>query len=121
MWKIILSLFTGPLSSLSDDLKEAYQSKLNAANDKERIAAEERISTLEARRNVILAAQSDPYERWIRILWAFPFVAYTIKTVFWDKVLGLGVTDNLSEDLWLMLYIILGGYFIDSAIKRIKK
>src|SRR6185503_4317023 len=123
MWliKLVLGFLSGPLSQISTDLKEAYQSKLNATNDKERIAADERINNLEARKSIILAAQSDPVERWVRVLFAFPCIIYVNKLVVWDKVLGLGTTDNLSMDLWNYFYIILGGYFLDTIVQRIKK
>lgn len=117
MWKILLSLVTGPLTSISNDLKEAYQSKLAAANAAERIAADERINLLEARKSSILAAQSDPVERWVRIAFAFPCVVYLNKILVWDKVLGLGVTDKLSPEFWQIFLIVLGGYFIDVTIR----
>lgn len=117
MLNLILSFFSGPLSSISNDLKEAYQSRLNAGNDKERIAADERINLLETRKSTILAAQSDPVERWVRIAFALPFVVYINKLLIWDKVLGLGVTDALSSDLTQLFWIIIGGYFLDTTIK----
>lgn len=117
MWKVLLSLVTGPLSSISSDLKEAYQSKLAAANAAERIAADERINILEARKSSILAAQSDPIERWVRIGFAFPCLIYVNKILIWDKVLGLGVTDKLSPEFWNVFWVVLGGYFIDVTIR----
>lgn len=123
MWllKALLGFLSGPLSSISNDLKEAYQSKLAATNDKERIAADERINLLEARKSIILAAQSDPFERWIRILFALPFAIYIWKLVVYDKVLLWGITDNLSTDLWNMFYIILGGYFLETTVRTFRK
>lgn len=125
MWSAIVSLLgglvTGPLKSISNDLKEAYQSKLAAANDAERIQADERINTLEARKSVILAAQSDPLERLVRIGFAFPFIAYTWKLILWDKILGWGVTDSLSADLTQLMWIVVGGYFVDTIVRRFKK
>jgi len=123
MWllKLVLGLFSGPLSDISNDLKEAYQSKLAATNDKERIAADERINNLEARKAIILAAQSDPFERWVRILFAVPFALYIWKLVVYDKILEWGTTDNLSPDLWNMFYIILGGYFVVNTVRTLKK
>lgn len=120
MWKVLLSLFTGPLSQISNDIKEAYQTKLSAQNDKERIAADERINLLEARKSVILAAQSDPIERLVRIGFAIPFVIYVNKIVIWDKVLGWGVTDNLSDNFTWIMMTVLGGYFLETTIRKIK-
>lgn len=117
MWSVLLSLVTGPLSSITKDIKEAYQSKLNAANDAERIAADERINLLEARKSTILAAQSDPVERLVRIGFAIPIMVYEWKLILWDKVLSLGVTDNLSPELWQLFWIVIGGYFLDVTIR----
>lgn len=119
MLKLLLGLISGPLTSISNDLKEAYTAKLQATNDKERIAADERISILEARKTSILAAQSDPIERWVRIGFALPFIAYEWKLVIYDKVLQMGVTDPLSADLKQLMWIVVGGYFVDTVIKRI--
>ena len=121
MWKLLLGLFTGPLTEISNDIKEAYQSKLNAANDAERIAVEERITLLEARKSTILAAQSDPVERWVRIGFAVPFILYVNKVVLWDKVLGWGATDGLSDNFTWIMMTILGGYFLETTVKRIRK
>ncbi len=120
MIKFLLGLVSGPLSSISNDIKEAYQSKLNAKNDQERIAADERLALLEARKTTILAAQASPVERWVRPAISLPFVLYINKLVIYDKLLGWGVTDNLSPDLWQILWIVLGSYFVDASIKKWK-
>ena len=121
MIKALLGLLSGPLSSISKDLKEAYQSKLAAQNDAERIKADEKIAVLEARKSSILAAQSDRVERWVRILYAAPCIIYLWKLIIWDKVLELGVTDDLSGNLWTIFFIILGGYFVDTIAKTVVK
>lgn len=121
MWKLLLGLVTGPLTAISNDLKEAYQSKLEAKNDSERIAADERINLLEVRKSSILAAQSSPIERWVRIGFSFPFILYVNKLVIWDKLLGWGVTDSLSADLSQMMWIVVAGYFVDYTVKGTAK
>ena len=121
MWKVLLSFLSGPLSKISGDLKEAYKAKLEAQNDKERLLADERIAVLEARKSSILAAQSNPIERFVRPLFALPFIIYTWKLVIWDKVLEWGVTDSLSDNLNYVFLVILSGYFIDATVKRFMK
>lgn len=120
MWKFLLSFLSGPLKDISNDIKEAYQSKLAAENDKERTASQERINYLEAREAVILRAMSDRFERWVRIGFAIPFILYIWKLIIWDKLLEWGATDGLSTDLWSIFYIVLAGYFVDVAVKRFK-
>jgi hypothetical protein len=113
----LLGLFN-PLSAIADKLAQAYVQKTNAQTEQQRIAAEERIVSLEAQRDVVLKAQSDPMERWVRIGFALPFILYIWKLVIWDKLLGYGATDGLSSDLWNILYIVLGGYFLDTVARR---
>lgn len=121
MLQLLLSFFSGPITQISKDLTTAYQAKLSAQNDQERIAADERINLLEARKSVILAAQSDPLERLVRIGFAFPFVAYTWKLILWDKILAWGVTDPLSADLTQLMWIVVGGYFVDFTVRGTAK
>lgn len=109
-----------PLGRIADKLAAAYVERSNAQTDQQRIAADVRIKALEARRDVILKAQSDPFERWVRIGFALPFVLYIWKLVVMDKLLGWGATDNLSDDLWAILYIVLGGYFVDTIVRRFR-
>jgi len=117
----LLSLLSGPVASVSKDIKETRIAIENAKNDRERIDLEDRLAVLDARKTTILAAQSDPIERWVRVLLAFPFIIYINKLVLWDKVLELGVTDPLSADLKQILFIVLGGYFVDTIVKRFKR
>ncbi len=121
MLKLLGALLSGPISTISNDLKEAYQSKLNASNDAQRIAADERIALLEARKTTILAAQSSPVERYVRIGFALPFVLYVNKLIIWDKLLEYGATDALSADLTQLMYLVFGGYFLDSSVRQITK
>lgn len=115
------SFFTSSLKTVSNDIKEAYRSKLDAKNDSERIAADERIAILEARKSTIMAAQSDPMERWVRIGWAIPFVAYNAKLLIWDKMLEWGTTDPLSPELSYIQMTVLSGYFLLATAKVIRK
>ena len=121
MLKFLAAFLSGPLSQISSDLKDAYTAKLNAKNDSERVAAEGRISILESRKSIILAAQSDPFERWVRPLFALPFIIYNMKLIIWDKVFGLGVTDSLSPELYNVQLTVLGGYFLYEGLKVLKR
>jgi hypothetical protein len=120
MWAFLLGLIN-PLAGIAKALAAAQVQRANAQTEQQRIAADERIATLNARRDSILAAQSDPFERWVRIGFALPFILYIWKLVVWDKLLGLGATDALSMDLWNILYIVLGGYFVDTVVRRLKQ
>lgn len=114
-------LASGGLAAIGRELRAAHEAKLRAANDSERIAADVRIRGLEARQASILAAQGDRFERWVRIAFAVPFVVYIWKLVLWDKVLGLGATDALSPMLADIMWIVIGGYFLVSTARVIRK
>src|SRR5579872_6709260 len=100
------NLLGGPFARAAVD---AYQAKLTAGNDAQRIAAGLAARELAvAQRESELAAQTVIAEqgRWYtalpRPLFAFAFVIYAWKVVVWDKVLGAwthGVTDALSGDM----------------------
>lgn len=116
-WLLKLINPIGRIAEKIADTRIKLASEQNAAS---RIALEGELATLEARKDVILKAQSDPFERWVRIGFALPFVLYLWKLVVWDKLLGWGATDNLSDDLWAILYIVLGGYFVDTIVRRFR-
>jgi hypothetical protein len=120
MWITILSLFGTGLKSLTNDLVNARLKVLDAKTEQEKIAAQERVSTLEAKKEIILQGQKDKVERWIRVLWAVPFIIYTWKLIVWDKILGLGATDSLSPTLEYIMWTILGSYFLDQTINKIR-
>lgn len=120
MFTFLLGLIN-PLKVIAQQIAEVQKKKIDAENTEKKLEYDERIKILESRRDSILAAQADPFERWVRIGFAVPFVFFVWKLVVWDKILGWGVTDNLSEDLWTILYIVLGGYFVDTIVRKFKK
>lgn len=119
--KILGSFFNGPLTQISNDLKEAYQARLNAKNDSERIEAEKQISFLEGQKEIILQAQKGKVEQWVRPLLALPFILYNMKLVVYDKMFGWGVTDPLSSELYQVEMIVLGGYFLYGTVGLMKR
>jgi len=120
MWIKLLSVLGLGIREITKELVEAKVRVLDAKTEQERIAAQERVDTLNARKEIILQSQKDKVERWIRVIWAIPFIIYTWKLVVWDKIFGLGVTDPLSPTLEYIMWTILGAYFLDATIKKIK-
>ena len=117
MFSLVLGLLD-PLGRIADRLQQAYEAKLRAQNDRERIAAEVQIKQLEAQQRVLLAEQKSRLTRWIRPAFALPFVIYDFKIVVWDKVLGLGTTDPLSPEFWQLQMIVFGAYFLTRPFER---
>lgn len=118
----ILSWLAGSgISAIGRQLNEAYQARLAARNNKQRIAADMEIARLEARRDVLVAEQRSWTTRWIRPAFAIPFVIYDFKILVWDKVLGLGTTDNLSPEFWQLQMLVFGSYFLTRPFEKIAR
>ncbi len=120
MWTTILSFLGLGLKALTTEIVDAKVKAIDAKTEQEKITAQERVDTLNARKEIILQGQKDKAERWIRILWAAPFIIYTWKLIVWDKILQFGTTDPLSPTLEYIMWTILGAYFLDATIKKIK-
>ena len=100
MWSWLASLLGGPVVT---GLINAYKTKLDAANTRDRIAtdlaAKEIEAEIEARKqasSIIIAEQGRWYTAVIRPLLAAPVIIYFWKVLVIDKVLGLGSTDPLA-------------------------
>jgi hypothetical protein len=112
----LLGLLTGA-GGIPEQLRRAYEARLKAKNDSERIAAEIDIARLEARQ-----ASHAIGGRWItlvQVAWALPFVAYNAKLIVWDKMLGWGVTDPLSPELYQLQAVIVGFFFVTTTVRAV--
>lgn len=110
-----------PLNAIVTGLTAAYTAKQNAATDQERIAADVGIKTLEAKRDVLIGESGTRVNQFLRAGFALPFVIYNAKLVIWDKVLALGSTDPLSEELFKIEMICIGFYFLYDITARLKR
>ena len=120
MLSIILGL-VNPLGTIAGKIADAYAARQQAQTDTERIHADERIKTLEARRDVLIAESGSRLNTFIRAGFALPFVLYNAKLVLWDKVLGLGATDGLSPELFQIELACIGFYFLYDITARFKR
>lgn len=119
MFSALLSWFaSGGIAAVGKQLTEAYAAKLRAKNSTERVEADKLIAQLEGQRAVVLAEQGRWLTSWIRPAFAAPFVIYLWKLVVYDKVLGLGSTDDLSPALWHLLWVIAGAYFLTRPLEK---
>ena len=109
----------GAISSIGEHLTRAYEAKIAASNNAQRIKADKLIAQLEARREVLLAEQRSWLTAWIRPLFALPFVIYLWKIIVWDRVLGLGTTHDLSQTQYQLMMIVFGAYFLTRGIERV--
>lgn len=108
-----------PLSAITGSLERAYQAKLAAANDTDRIAAEVEIETLKARRDVVLSAALN--DKWWspRTIMGWSAALYVGKIVVWDTVLQWGVTPNPGEQVTMIVMTIVGFYFVAKGAETV--
>lgn len=118
----ILSFFTGgAFKSIASELNDAYQAKLNAANDEQRIAADVAIAKANAR---VAAQTQGAGSFWAKVMragFAIPFILYNGKLIIWDKMLGWGTTDPLSPYLETVGWMVIGFYFLDNTVRFMKR
>ena len=84
MWQAIIGLFTGQLPGIVREIMQARVDLAKTQNEKERILTEERIHTLEARRDFLISNS-----QWAMYLIAAilaPFVIYLWWIIGWDKI-----------------------------------
>lgn len=112
----------GGLASIENKLVEAYQAKLTAQNDQDRIAADVTIQTLQARRDVMVGeAGKWSINALVRAAFAVPVALYYAKIFLIDKVLAMGSTDPLSDDLTWTARTVIGFYFLFEAVNAVRK
>ena len=108
-----------PLQAITGSLERAYQAKLAAANDTDRIAADVEIETLKARRDVVIAASLN--DKWWspRTIMGWSAALYVGKIVVWDTVLQWGVTPNPGEQVTMIVMTIVGFYFVAKGAETV--
>lgn len=117
MLQFLLGL-VNPIKAVGEQLTRAYELKLHAQNDQQRIEAEKLVAKLEAHQNILIAEQGSWMTRWIRPALAAPVVIYIWKLVVWDTVLGWGVTPNPGEFINWYVLTVTGAYFLTRPIEK---
>lgn len=120
MFSFLMGLIN-PISAIAKGLTEAKVKSLDAETEQQRIAAEVVVDQLEARQAVLIAEQGSFVTRWIRPMFALPFIIYNFKVVVYDSVFGLGVTAELSNSYWQLQMIVFGAYFLTRGLEKRKK
>ena len=134
MWALLTSIpglisgLFGSINHISDAIANEKIALINAKTQQEQIETTERVKTLEARRDLMIAeAGTSHLNIWIRSLIAIGPAAVLLKIFLWDKVIGsfVGcsghtepgtcgtfVTDPLDPNLWQVISVVLGFYFL---------
>lgn len=116
---LIPSAFTA-LGQITSAISNAKIAQISATTQQDQIAATERVTTLEAQRDLMVAdAAHSNLDIYIRSLIAIGPTAYLTKIFLWDKVLQAwtnGSTDPIDANLWTVIMTVLGFYFLHSVI-----
>lgn len=115
----------GTINKVTDAIANERLRKIDAKTKEEQIAAEERVKTLEAQRDALIAQSNKSNVPIYVQSFVGACVAFLVgKLLVWDKALGSltgGYTDPLGSDLrWIMLSVI-GFYFLSSTAYILKK
>lgn len=124
MLPAILGLLPGVFNTVNGITNAIANERLKliqARTDQDKIESQERISTLEMRKQVLLT-QTGHWET--RVLMAAfglgPAILLT-KIYVWDKALGEwtnGHTDKLDDNLWWVITAQIGFYFLASIFRK---
>jgi hypothetical protein len=134
MWAILtaipslLSGLFGTVNGITNAIANERLAQISAKTDQERIQSEERIRTLTARRDVMIAEASvSKLNIIMRTVIACGPASILLKIFLYDKVIGslVGcagpqpkgacptfVTDPLDDNLWRVVSIVVGFYFL---------
>lgn len=118
MWAI-LGLIPGLFQTVQGITSAITNEKIHLAssqNESDRIASQERIATLQAKRDVMLAESGNSRLNAIIRASIGGSVAFLLAKIFiWDKALGdytSGHTDPLDANLWSVVMATIGFYFL---------
>ena len=116
MMSILLKLASmflgGGASSIAESIRGIRADAANAKNTSARIELEKTAEVLENRRAVLVAEAKSNWNVVFRVFLALPFGLFVWKVIVVDKLLKWGSTDNLSTDLWNLMMLVYGFYFV---------
>lgn len=119
MFELLLGLIPGLFTTVNGITSAITNEKIKLAQNQteaERIATQERIDSLQAKRDVMIAESSGSKLNAIIRAWIGGGVAFLLTKIFvWDKALGDytgGHTDPLDPNLWQVVMTTIGFYFL---------
>lgn len=117
-----LTSIVAPLASITGKLADAKVALAKASTDQEKIKAQERVDTLQARRDVLVSEGSfTRANAYMRFALAFGPMVYLNKIFLWDKVAKLGSTDPLDVNLWSVVIAVVSFYFLYDIAARLRR
>ncbi len=122
MWGTLIGLIPGMFTTVNGITNAIANERLKliqAKTDQEKIASQERINSLQAKRDVLVAESGNSKINAIIRGSIGASVAFVLGKIFvWDKALGdwtSGHTDALDPNLWNVVMAVIGFYFLYEA------
>lgn len=107
------------INSVTNAIANEKIALLKAQTTEDKTASQERINTLEAKRDLMLAdSQHSSLDSWVRAGLTIGPAAYITKIYLWDKVLATwthGSTEPVTTDQWQVMMAVIGFYFVYSG------
>ena len=121
----LMSGLFGTINGITNAISNEKIAALTATTQQEQIAANERIATLQQRRDVLIAdAAHGSLDIWIRSTIAIGPAIYLFKIFVIDKTFGFLFhtnTDPLDPNLWQVVMVVLGFYFLSETSTRVAR
>lgn len=127
----------GTINGITNAISNQKIAAINATTEAEKIAANERVLTLQARRDVLIAeaGSGSRINLIIRSLFAVAALSVVVKLYVWDKVIGSLVgcsqavkgtcgaftTDNIDDNGWKIIGMVMCFYFVSEVTLGIKR
>lgn len=119
-----LSLIPGVFSTVNNITNAIANERLKliqAKTDQEKLQSQERINTLEMRKEVLLTKTGHWETRLIMAAFGLGPLILLTKIFVWDKAFGQwtnGTTDRLDDNLWWVITAQVGFYFLASIFRK---
>lgn len=119
---LIKGLFT-TVDGITNAISNEKIAQITATTQEAKIASDERINQLQQQRDVLIAdAAHGSWDIWIRSAIAIGPAMYLFKIFAIDKVFGFlfhTQTDPLDQNLWQVVMVVLGFYFLSSTSTKV--
>lgn len=118
MWTMLLGLIPGLFTTINGVTNAITNEKiaaLNAKTDQDRIAAEERVTSLQAQRDVLIADSAHSnVDMWMRTIIASGPAFILCKIFFYDETGNGETVIPIDSPLWYVIMTVIGFYFLHS-------
>lgn len=115
----------GTVDGITKAISNERIAVITATTEQDRIEAQERVNTLQMRRDVLIAdASHSRIDMIMRVGFSLGPMSVLLKIFLWDKALGQwtsGHTDAMDPNLWRVVMIELGFYFLYTGATSVAK